>query len=87
MQNRIENPFGAQRGGRTQSKFHASSSARNQPRIAPESKAESLTVTAPNTGAIAAYIGKVESIDRGSSFPAPLSGNIDVEGINRHGSE
>ena len=47
MQNRIENPFGAQRGGQTRSKFHASDSAQNQLRIAPESKAESLTVTAP----------------------------------------
>ena len=47
MQNRIENPFGAQRGGQTRSEFHASDSAQNQLRIAPESKAESLTVTAP----------------------------------------
>ena len=53
MQNRIENPFGAQRGGQTQSKFHASDSAQNQLRIAPESKAESLTVTAPNVRSLA----------------------------------
>ena len=48
MQNRIENPFGAQRGGQTRSKFHASDSAQNQLRIASELKAESLTVTASN---------------------------------------
>ena len=47
MQNHIENPFGAQRGGQTQSRFHASDSAQNQPRIVAESKAESLSVTAP----------------------------------------
>ena len=48
MQNRIENPFRAQRGGQTRSEFYASDSVQNQPRITPESKAESLTVTAPN---------------------------------------
>ena len=47
MQYRIENPFGAQRGGQAQSRFDASDSAQNQLKIAPESKAESLTVTAP----------------------------------------
>ena len=35
------------RGGQTQSRIHASDSAQNQPRIVAESKAESLSVTAP----------------------------------------
>ena len=59
MQNRIEKLFGAQRDGQTHSRFHASDSAQNRPRIAPESKAESLTVTAPIVPSVVSCLGCV----------------------------